>query len=123
MLLTSKKTGIGNAVVRLLSCVQLFFEPMDCSLPGSSVHGISQARMLEWLAISFSRDSSPPRNQTHVTHIGRQILYHWAMWEAPYWEYQSGKRRVAMVISRQPSCIRCHHIPRQQSILYQAPNK
>ena len=75
-MLTSKKTGIGNAVVQLLSCVQLFFEPMDYSLPGSSVHGTSQARILEWLAISFSRDSS----QTHVTHIGRQLLYHCATW-------------------------------------------
>ena len=43
-------------VVSLLSCVQLFATPMDCSLPGSSVHGISQARIPEWVAISFSRD-------------------------------------------------------------------
>ena len=40
--------------------------PMDCSLPGSSVHGILQARMLEWVAISFSRRSSRPRDQTHI---------------------------------------------------------
>ena len=39
-----------------LSRVQLFCDPLDCSLPGSSVHGISQARTLEWVAISFSRD-------------------------------------------------------------------
>ena len=38
---------------------------MDCSPPGSSVHGISQAGMLEWIAISFSRGSSWPRDQTH----------------------------------------------------------
>ena len=37
-------------------------DPMDCSLPGSSIHGISQARILEWLAISFSRRSSRPRD-------------------------------------------------------------
>ena len=37
-------------------------DPMDCSLPGSSVHGIFQARVLEWVAISFSRASSPPRD-------------------------------------------------------------
>ena len=49
---------------------------MDCSLPGSSVHGISQARILEWVAISFSRGSSKPRDQTHISFIGRQILYH-----------------------------------------------
>ena len=44
-------------------------DPMDCSLSGSSVHGIFQARMLEWIAISFSRGSSQPRNQTRVSHI------------------------------------------------------
>ena len=44
------------AVVESESCVQLFCDPMDCSPPGSSVHEISQARTLEWVAISFSRD-------------------------------------------------------------------
>ena len=43
-------------------------DPMDCSLPGSSVHGIFQARVLEWGAISFSRGSRP-RNRTQVSHI------------------------------------------------------
>ena len=46
-----------------------------CNAPGSPVHGISQARMLEWLAISLSRGSSRLRDQTYVSHIGRQILY------------------------------------------------
>ena len=55
---------------------------MDYSPPGSSVHDISQARILEWVSISFSRRSSWPRVQTHVSCIGRQILYHWATWEA-----------------------------------------
>ena len=44
-------------------------DPMDCSLPGSSVHGIFQAIVLEWIAISFSRGSSQPRDQTRVSHI------------------------------------------------------
>ena len=44
-------------------------DPMDCSPPGSSVHGIFQARVLEWGAISFSRRSSPPRNRTRVSCI------------------------------------------------------
>ena len=39
---------------------------MDCSLPGSSVHGIFQARVLEWVAISFSRGTSQPRDRTQV---------------------------------------------------------
>ena len=42
---------------------------MDCSLPGSSVHGIFQAIVLEWIAISFSRGSSQPRDRTRVSHI------------------------------------------------------
>ena len=41
-------------------------DPIDCSLPGSSVHGIFQARVLEWIAISFSRGSSQPRAWTRV---------------------------------------------------------
>ena len=45
------------------SCPTLY-DPMDCSPPGSSVHGILQARILEWVAISFSRGSSRPRDQT-----------------------------------------------------------
>ena len=44
-------------------------DPMDCSLSGSSVYGILQARILEWVAISFSRGSSQPRDQTQVSHI------------------------------------------------------
>ena len=60
--------------------------PMDCHPPDSSVHGIFQARILEWVAISFSRGCSQPRDWTCVSKvscIGRQILYHWATWEAP----------------------------------------
>ena len=52
---------------------------MDCSPPGSFVHGILQAGILEWVAISFSRGSSPPRDRTcasYVSCIGRQVLYH-----------------------------------------------
>ena len=56
---------------------------MDCSPLGSSAHGISQARTLEWIAISFSRESSWLRDGTHVSCIGRWILYHWA-WGCMY---------------------------------------
>ena len=52
-------------------------DPMDCSPPGFSVHGILQARILEWVAISFSRGSSQPKDQTHISCIsynGRQIF-------------------------------------------------
>ena len=56
-------------------------DPRDCSPPGSSVHGIIQARILEWVAIFFSRGSSWRREQTCVSCIGRWILYQWATWE------------------------------------------
>ena len=49
-------------------------DPMDCSPPGSSVHGIFQARLLEWVAISFSSRSSQPRDRTRVSHMaGRRF--------------------------------------------------
>ena len=52
--------------------------PMDNSPLGSSVHGIFQGRILEWVAISFSRGSSSLMDWTYFSCIGRQILYHWA---------------------------------------------
>ena len=55
---------------------------MDCSPPSSSLCEISQARILEWVAISSFRESSQPRDQTCISCIGRRILYHWATWEA-----------------------------------------
>ena len=54
--------------------------PIDCSLPGSSVRGILQARILEWVAISFSRASSQPRNQTWVSCIAGRFFTNWALW-------------------------------------------
>ena len=48
--------------------------PMDCSPPGSSVHGFLQTRILQWVAMPFSRRSSWPRDQTHISCIGRQVL-------------------------------------------------
>ena len=55
-------------VLVALSCPTLC-HPMDCSLPGSSVHGILQARILQWVAIPFSRRSSRPWDQTQVSCI------------------------------------------------------
>ena len=56
--------------------------PVDCSPPGSSVHRILQGKILQRVAISFSRGSSQPRDWTHISFTGRQILYHWATREA-----------------------------------------
>ena len=57
-------------------------DPVDCSPPGSSVHGILQARILEWVAISFSRGSSQPRNRTWVSCISGRWFTDWTMREA-----------------------------------------
>ena len=60
-------TRKGNVLVTQL-CPTLC-NPMDCSPPGSSIHGILQARIVEWVAISFSRGSSQPRDQTCISCI------------------------------------------------------
>ena len=65
------------------SCLTLC-DTMDCSLPGSSAHGILQARILEWVAMSSSRGSSRPRDQTQVSHTAGILFTIWAIREAPY---------------------------------------
>ena len=60
-------------------------DPLDCSLPGSCIHGISLARVLEWVVIPFSRGSSWPGDRTQVSCIvGRRFIV-WATREAPLW--------------------------------------
>ena len=72
---------LGNPWVCVLvaqSCLTLC-DPMDCSLTNSSVHGILQAKILEWVAISSSRRSSLPKDGTrvsYVSYLGRRVLYH-----------------------------------------------
>ena len=68
-----------GCVCKVASVCLTICNPMDCSPPGSSIHGILQARILEWVAMSFSRRSSWPRDQTcvsYISFIGRLILYH-----------------------------------------------
>ena len=73
--------------------VWLSVTPWTVGLPGSSVHGIFQARILKWVATFSSRGSSWFMDQTHISCIpcisctGRQILYHWATWEAQVYMY------------------------------------
>ena len=85
-----KWTGMG---VHAHSC-PILCDPMDCSLPSSSVHGIFQARILMWIAISLSRGSSQPRYQTQVPWvfcIGRQFLYLF-----PTWSYLEAKKAFSL---------------------------
>ena len=73
------KEGLKCVVkVKVTQLCLILCDPMDCSLLGSSVHGIFQARVLEWVAFTFSRGSSRPRDQTRVSCIaGRQFTI-WA---------------------------------------------
>ena len=68
--------GLCVCVYAVSQLCSTLCDPTDYSPLGSSVHGIFQARILEWVAISYSKGSSPPRDQTGVSCIGRQILYH-----------------------------------------------
>ena len=74
---------LGRKVMTKLVCMSVcevaqscpaLCDPMDCGLPGSTLHGILQARVLEWVAISFSRGSSQPRNRTQVFHIAGRFF-------------------------------------------------
>ena len=72
------------------SCLTLC-DPMDCSPPGCSVRGIHQARILEWVAIPFSRGSSQPRDWTQVSCIARRFFQLWdmciqGMYVGEYWD-------------------------------------
>ena len=64
-------------------CVWLLWDPMNCSLPVSSVLGISQARVLEWVAFPFSRGSSQPRDRTQVSYIAGRFFTSWATNQPP----------------------------------------
>ena len=59
----------------------VLWDCLNCNLPGSSVHGIFQGRLLEWVAISSSRRSYQSKDWTWVSCMGRQILYYWAFGE------------------------------------------
>ena len=75
------------------------YDPMDCSLPGSSVHGIIPARILEWVAISFSKGSSQHRDWTRVSWgscFGRWILNHWAT-QGSLWLEGAGCQMLAIL--------------------------
>ena len=70
-----EKLGCDESESEVAQSCSTLCNPMDCSLPGSSFHGIFQATVLERVAISFSRGSSKPRDRTRVFHNCRQTLY------------------------------------------------
>ena len=68
---------LSHSVVSNSFCVS-----MNCSPAGFSVNGISQVRILEWVAIAYFRLSFQPRDQACISCVGEWVLYHWATWEA-----------------------------------------
>ena len=91
--------GSGASCLQLVcvNCsVVTLCDPMDCSPPGSSVHGILQARILEWVAIPSSRGFSQPRDQTWVSYTASRFFTFWATREAlqlswpQHWDSKSG---------------------------------
>ena len=92
--------------VKVKSCLTLC-DPMDCSLPCSSVHGIFQARVLEWGAISFSRGSSQPRDRTQVFCIVSKTLYHLSHQGSPIYS-KRGPPRWSQKVPKLPSSHKKH---------------
>ena len=71
-----------NTGLKVAQSCPTLYDPMDCSLPGSSVHGILQARILEWVAIHFSWRSSQPKDRNWVSCISGRFFTIWATREA-----------------------------------------
>jgi len=85
------KQGREAGILCVYACVHTPSQSVVCDFltlwtvahQAPTVHGIFQARILEWVPLSFSRGSSWPRDQTHVSIIGRQILYPLSLWGSP----------------------------------------
>ena len=91
-------------------------DPMDCSLPGSYVHGIFQAMVLEWIAISYSKGSSQPRDRTPVSCIIDRCFIIWATREVSEW---GADVHSAELLNSYPKCQKqCHtpHLAKRQFI-------
>ena len=84
---TSNLFLMSNSENEVAQSCPTLWDPMDCSLPGFFVHGIFQARVLEWVAISFSRGSSCPRDQTQASCIAGRCFTLWATREAQIMVY------------------------------------
>ena len=83
--ISNGRNSLWGQIESLSVCLTLCY-PMGCSLPDSSVHGILQERILEWVAIPFSRGSSQPRGRTQLSHIADGFFSIWATREAQeYW--------------------------------------
>ena len=93
--------GSLNALQRKVLVAQswpTFSNPMDCSLPGSSVHRILEARILDWIAISFSKESSQSRDWTWITCIASRLFTVWATREVLRYQHFTSRVKVIMFI-------------------------
>ena len=89
----STSTNIHNVLCLVAQSCPTLCDPMDCSLPGSSVHGILQARILKWVAMPSSRASSRPRYWSQVScSAGGSLLS-----EPPIWLYNEGVKWMEML--------------------------
>jgi len=97
-----------NVKVLVAQSCPTLCDPMDCSLPGSSVYWILQARILELVAIPFSRGSSRPRDRTHVSWIAGRFFTIWATRETPVktWKQPTCPKTDGWIRSR-GTCIQC----------------
>ena len=86
--------------VKVTQSCPTFCDPVDYRPPGSSVHGILQARILEWVAISSFRGSSWPRNQTHVSYvcICRRVLFRWRHLGNPLQSLSASISRILFIL-------------------------
>ena len=93
----ASKSSLSEWVSEVTQSCPTLCDPMDCSLPHSSVHGIFQARILEWIAISFSRKSSRPRDGTQVScTVGRRVFYETPNFLLQASEHSSWKRNTSL---------------------------
>ena len=106
-----------EAVSEITQLCPTLCNSMDCSLLGSSVHGSLQARILEWVAISFSRGSSQPRDRTWVSHVAGRHFTIWATREVPTQPHLSNEvvfHRVVDGLSDMRGWCSIHHISFQR---------
>ena len=96
-------SGMKVKVLVAQSCLTLC-NPMDCSLPGSSIHGIFQARILEWVTIPFSRGTSQPRDWTQISCIVGRFFTVWATREACLWNRVNIKEFLKKVSVKGSTC-------------------
>ena len=106
-----KRSARDPQYVCVISCsvVPTLCNPMDCNSPGSSVHRILQTRKLEWVAISFSRGSSQPRDRTQVSHIADSLF--WAIWaiREALWYPQYLWAQISQQVHLTPSVVQLAH--------------